>query len=476
MDALKPLVVDLDGTLLRSDISIETCLYYIKSAPFQCWRLLSWWLRGGKINLKAQLAQRVEIDSAQLPFDEKILAWLRTEKLSGRRLILATASQQKFAQQIAAHLNLFDHVLATDDHTNLAAANKRDVLVKLFGDKGFDYVGNSADDLPVWQVADRSYVVNPESGVEQRARLLGNVQQVIHTSPPPIRLWVNALRMHQWLKNLLLFIPLFAVHQTLSYPIVVTGILAFIFFGCCASSVYLLNDLLDLQDDRHHPAKKNRPLASGELSLKTALWFVPVLLLVAFVGSLCWLSNNFVMALAVYYLLALSYSLLFKRIMILDIVILTMLYTLRIIAGTAAFNMPPSFWILIFSMFIFTSLALVKRYTELRASKLTGHVERTHGRGYYPSDLEIIAALGATSGYVSVLVLALYVQDPNIARLYHHPQLIWLACPLLLFWVSRVWLLAHRGLMHEDPIIFAIRDRVSLLIAGLLAIIFWAAT
>jgi 4-hydroxybenzoate polyprenyltransferase len=472
---LNPLVIDLDGTLLHSDLLIESGLAHIRGKPFQALHPLLWLIQG-KARLKEKLAHSAKIDVSTLPYNDQVLSLITEERAKGRSLILATASHKIYAAQIAEHLGLFDRVLATEGRTNLSAENKRDLLVAEFGESGFDYMGNSHDDLPVWKSARHAFIVNPEKGLETKAQKLGNVEAVITTpSANRFRLWAKELRFHQWLKNLLIFVPLLASHELSQVNLVVNGLLAFLFFGMCASSVYLLNDLLDLADDRHHSSKRHRPFASGSLSVKSGLLAFPILLAAAFAGSIWLLPWQFGAALASYYLLTLAYSVALKRLMMVDVIALGMLYTLRIIAGTFAFGVSLTFWMLAFSMFIFLSLALVKRYAELREAKLRGKTEKTRGRGYYPDDLEMIASLGGASGYLSVMVLALYIQEPKTVALYRHPELIWLSCPLLLFWISRTWMLTHRGHMHDDPVVFAIKDRVSLTVGLLFAATFWFA-
>ncbi|RKR42910.1 UbiA family prenyltransferase [Paraburkholderia sp. BL17N1] len=470
----RPLVVDLDGTLIRSDILIESGFAYLKAAPQRFYEPLLWLARGGKPGLKAGLADATNVDVAVLPYDATVLQWLKVERDAGRSLVLATASHERYAQAISAHLGIFDKTFATNGSINLSAHNKRDTLVAEYGEKGFDYAGNSHDDLAVWQSADRAYVVNPSNGVERAARKIGNVERVIESRPPATKTWAKSLRLHQWLKNLLIFLPLLAAHKLSSPELTLAALLAFLTFGLCASSVYLLNDLLDLEDDRHHPVKRKRPLASGALPLTWGLALFPVLLVVAFVTAWFFLPWQFCAALFGYYVLTLAYSMFLKRQVMVDVVVLAMLYTMRIIAGTAAVDAQLTFWLLAFSMFIFLSLALVKRYAELHSMKARGLV-KTRGRGYVASDLSLISSLGTSSGYLAVLVLALYIQDAKTAGMYRHPQVIWLACPLLLYWVSRTWIIAHRGLMHDDPIVFAARDRVSLAVVVLCGLIFWAA-
>ncbi|MFS2159270.1 UbiA family prenyltransferase [Pseudomonas sp. Pseusp122] len=474
LETYPPLVVDLDGTLLRSDLLLETTMAFVRSHPLQFFKLFGW-LFQGKAALKQGLALATELDVTVLPYDPAVIELIEAERAAGRMIILATAAHDSLARRIAEHLQLFDLVWASDAERNLSADNKRDVLVAHYGEGGFDYVGNSRDDLSVWQASRKAIVVNPEAGVQSRAQAQGNVEQVIESNTASLKDWRKALRLHQWMKNALIFVPLLAAHQ-LNQPLqVLHGLLAFLFFGLCASSVYILNDLLDLTDDRHHQSKRNRPFASGRLSIRSGLVLVPLLLLGAFSGAALLLPWQFCAVLGGYYLLTLAYSLSLKRLMTLDVIVLAMLYTTRILAGAAAFNLPLTFWILAFSMFMFLSLALVKRYAELREARLKDLKDKTRGRGYYPADLDMIASLGATSGHLAVMVLALYIHEGATVVLYSHPHVIWLACPLLLFWITRVWMLTHRGQMNDDPVVFAIRDRVSQLIGALFALVFWIA-
>jgi 4-hydroxybenzoate polyprenyltransferase len=366
--------------------------------------------------------------------------------------------------------------MASDGTSNLSATRKRDALVSRFGEGGFDYVGNAHDDIPILAVARQGYLVDPEPGVAARASSQEGRIEVMHSESVKVSDWLKALRLHQWLKNLLIFVPLLASHRINDPTLLINGLLAFLFFGLCASSVYLLNDLLDLPEDRRHHIKRNRPLASGRLSVKAGLLLVPILLLVAFGGSVLFLPWEFAAALGVYYALTLAYSIDLKRRMMVDVFVLAGLYTMRVIAGGAVFGLPLTFWILALSMFMFLSLALVKRYAELLSARVRGQSGKTPGRGYFPEDLEMLAALGASAGYLSVMVLALYIQDDGTKSLYTHPEVIWLACPLLLFWISRMWMLTHRGEMNEDPVLFAARDRISLLVCASLALVFWLAT
>jgi 4-hydroxybenzoate polyprenyltransferase/phosphoserine phosphatase len=474
LESSPPLVVDLDGTLLRSDLLMETAMAFVRSQPWKALKMLGWLFKG-KAALKEGLALNTEIDVSVLPYDPQIVEIIQRERATGRMVVLATASHVSLAERIAEHLQLFDLVLASNAHRNLSGNNKRDLLVAHFGEGGFDYMGNSADDLPIWGVSRQAYVVNPDRGVEEQVRATVRVEPTLHSNTPGLRDWRKALRLHQWLKNALIFVPLLASHRLAQFELMRDGIIAFLCFGLCASSVYILNDLLDLCDDRHHKSKCNRPFASGRLSIKTGLVMVPALLAMAFGAALLLLPWQFSAVMAAYYGLTLTYSLRLKRLMAWDVIALAMLYTARIIAGVAAFSLTLTFWILAFSMFIFLSLAMVKRYAELRDARAREVNTLARGRGYHPGDLDMIASLGASSGYLAVMVLALYIQDSKTTELYVTPHIIWLACPLLLFWVTRVWMLTHRGQMNEDPVVFAIRDRTSQLIGAAFLMMFWIA-
>jgi len=469
-----PLVIDLDGTLIRTDLLIEAALDFGRSHPLTAWRMLSW-LKEGKANLKERLTQYHDIDVEHLPYNENVISLIKKEREKGRKIILATASHRAYAQKIFDHLRIFDEILATDRDVNLAGKNKRNRLVELFGNGGFDYVGNSHDDLPIWKAARKAYVIDPSGRLLSKAKKYNNDIELINTHNASLISWLKALRMHQWLKNILIFVPLAASHQMGNFAAVACNAIAFILFGLCASSVYILNDLFDLKDDRRHARKRSRAFASGKVSIRTGLLIFPLLLALSFAGSLWLLPPGFSAVMAIYYIITLAYSLGLKKVVVADVIVLAMLYTIRIIAGAFAFDLRPSFWMLAFSMFFFLSLALVKRYAELMDARRAGKSSKAGGRGYYPGDLEILAALGAASGYLSVVVLAFYIQDPSTISLYRFPQVIWLACPVALFWVSRIWVLTHRGAMHEDPVIFAIKDRVSWFVGILCVAIFWAA-
>lgn len=457
-----PLCVDLDGTLISSDILFESFFALLKRNPLYL-LLIPFWLMKGKAHLKHEIAVRVELDPALLPYREDLLEYLREQRGAGRRLVLATAADQALARRIADHLGLFDDVLASDGATNLEGAAKAQRLRALFGEHGFDYAGNSSADFPVWSAARHAVLVSPEPRVRRAARRMDNIKKVFDGPRRRARDYLRAMRSHQWVKNLLVFVPLVAGHEVGSPELLTAALLGFVAFSLCASSVYLLNDLLDLNADRRHASKRLRPFASGAVPLAHGALMAPLLLIAAF-GVAAALPGEFVAALAVYYVVTLAYSFWLKRMLILDVLALAGLYTLRIIAGGAAVAADPSFWLLAFSMFLFFGLAIVKRASELIPLQNSEKVVKV--RSYQPVDLDALTSLGVPSGHMAVLVLALYINSDDIVRMYTHPRLIWLLCPLLLYWLARVWLLTWRGRMHDDPVVFALKDKTSLLLAA----------
>ncbi len=401
----------------------------------------------------------MELDIDTLPYNPELLAFLREQKRAGRPLVLVTASHRRFAERVAEYLGLFDGVLATDGFRNLAGPRKVETLVELYGERGFDYAGNAAVDVAVWKHARRAIVVNAAPPVAAQAGTAAEVERIFALNEPLWRHWVQGMRLYQWLKNVLIFVPLVAGHAWNQPDKLALALVAFLSFGLGASSVYLLNDLLDLTADRRHPSKCRRPFAAGKLSIAQGVAAIPLLLIAAFGLSLLLNPPWFTAVLAMYYVFTLAYSLRLKRVPMLDTIVLAGLYTLRMIAGATAVSIMPSFWLLAFSMFLFLSLALVKRYAELWTMRERGELS-TSGRGYHVDDLGILQSLGGAAGYLAVLVLvlALYVNSETSRALYNQPMVIWLLCPVLLYWISRVWLVTHRGEMHDDPIIFALTD------------------
>lgn len=455
-----PLAVDLDGTLILTDTLHESAVRALRARP---WSVLGvpFWLARGKAFLKQRLATLSEFDPSALPYNLPFLQWLQTQKAQGRRLVLCTAADQSVATAVAGHTGLFEDVMASDGDHNLSGSNKADALEARFGRGGFDYAGNSSSDLPVWQRARRAIVVNAPLSVQQRAGAVSEVEQVFAAENAGWSDLGRVFRLHQWMKNLLLFITPLAAHIVPDAAMGSTLLLAFFAFCLCASAVYIANDLFDLDSDRQHPRKKFRPFASGRVSVQTGVLLVPLLILLAVVLALM-AGPHFAAWLAFYFVLTCAYSWGLKRLIIVDCLVLAMLYSVRIIAGAAAADIPLSFWLLAFSVFLFLSLAFVKRYAELIVQAQMGR-EKAHGRGYLITDAPLVQSLGLTAGYSAVLVLAFYLNSDAVVKLYRSPEFMWTAVPVMLFWISWVWMKAHRGQMHDDPLIFALRDRASLM-------------
>ncbi len=470
---MTPLVLDLDGTLVAGDTLAETALQLLATRPVALLRALAGG-RAGRAVLKQRIARDAGLDPASLAYRGDMLALAGQARREGRHVVLATAADAGVAHAVAGHLALFDEVIASDGHTNLKGAAKAAALAARFGVRGFDYAGDAAADLPVWAQARRALVVAPSAALLARARAVCADVVVVGASPSRgarLRLVARAMRLHQWAKNLLVFVPVLAAHQ-LAGGRPVKATLGFLAFSLCASSVYLLNDLLDLPHDRLHPTKRRRPFASGALPLSWGPGLTGLLLAGALLAASA-LPAGFLAMLAAYYVSTLAYSFVLKRRAVWDVVALAGLYTLRIFAGAAATDIPISPWLLAFSLFLFFCLAVVKRLTELVLFVRAGGTEGLSGRGYRAEDLDMLRSMAASSGYMAVLVMALYVNGNEVASLYHHPSVLWALCPILLFWVSRLLMLSNRGQMNDDPVVFALRDRVSLMagVAGLAAIL-----
>lgn len=456
-----PLFVDLDGTLIKTDLLVESALRLLKRSPLSLLAMLFWLIRSGKAGLKAEIAQRIKLDAALLPLQNDFLDFLQNEAGNGRVLYLATASDSAMAEPISKHLGLFTALLASSPGNNLKGKRKLEAILSIMGGGQFDYAGNAHADMPVWAMARRALVVNPDPGVAAIVRARFNVQHVFDDRPSTLRTWVRAVRLYHWLKNLLLFVPLLTAHAFTGTALV-TMALGFTAFGCVASGTYLLNDLLDLDSDRRHPRKSKRPFASGDLS--PILGVLAMLVLLAMGLTLAaTLSMPFALSALAYLILTLSYSLYFKAYVLLDVLLLAGLYTVRIIAGALAIGVSISSWLLAFSIFAFLNLALVKRCSELKAMESQARTA-TSGRDYRLADLGILSSMGIAAGYISVLVLALYVDNPDVRNTYSNPLLLWLLCPFMMYWVSRLWIKTSRGEMNDDPLLYSLRDRASWII------------
>ena len=454
-----PLCVDLDGTLVRSDTLIEGLFGLSRR-----WQIVKGLVRlgtTGKAAFKQCIMQSAALDPALLPYNHELVAYLRTQKAAGRRLVLATAADLSIARSIADHLQLFDEVVASNGVDNLKGEAKASALVRLFGVKGFAYAGDSRSDLAVWSVACSGVIVNASAGVEAAARNAVPIEAKIAERSALAHAALRAMRPYQWVKNLLVFVPIFTAHAITEIPAWIGAAGMFAAFCATASALYLLNDLLDLEADRRHPRKRDRPLASGALPLLTGAALAGLLLclgigLAAVEGTLT--------VILLYAAVSFAYSIKLKELPLVDVFLLAGLYTLRLFGGGEATGHPLSLWLFGFSSFVFLSLALVKRVEELMVLGRSGG-DRAARRGYGTGDVAILQVFGCGAAFASCVVLALFVQDEATIRRYASPGLLWGIVPLVLLWLCRLWLVTARGYMHEDPIVYAARDWVSWLVA-----------
>lgn len=464
-----PLFVDVDGTLIRSDISFEAFIAFLKINPLYIFRFIFWLLRGRSF-AKHQVAKRIKLDIKSQPLVNQFVDFLKKEHLNGRKLYLASASEMKFIKSFRDILPIFDGVIAGAGEANLSGRNKLAAIKEFNQSAPFAYAGNSNIDMQIWDEAAQVIVVSQSrSFIKKIDSKYGNVKS-FHDPVKPYPL-LRALRPHQWSKNLLIFLPICLAHKIGDISIFLQAISAFIAFSLAASAVYLLNDLSDLEADRSHSIKRFRPIASGDISVKEALLFVPILLAYAALISLT-LPKQFSITLLIYLVATSFYSIKLKELPVIDIVVLALLYTVRIVAGGKACGVIVSQWLISFSLFLFLSLACLKRYSELLLLGQRDRGAAVRGRGYMAGDKEIVSQFGASSGYLSLLVLVFYVNSKEVAALYGHSQYLWLLCPLVLYWITRAWLLAHRGEVNQDPVVFALTDKVSyLVLIGMLAIV-----
>lgn len=463
----RPIYVDLDGTLLRTDLLWESLFQALRRKPEVILALFGWLLNGIAYT-KARLAEAADIDVTSLPYRSEVVDRLKDEKALGRRLVLATGSTDSLAQAVAGHLGLFDAVLASDEATNLTSERKLARIRAEADANGFDYYGNSHHDICLFGAAVEATVVAPDRAASQWQAQSG--AERIEAADSQVKAALHAMRPHQWIKNTLVFVPAILDHEIFHGAVLLSAFLAFLAFSLAASAIYILNDLMDLEADRKHSSKYKRPFASGRLSVPAGLLLALGLVATAFALA-AFLPIEFAGVLMLYLFITTAYSMAVKRMLLLDVFVLAGLYTIRVLAGGVAASIEYSFWLLAFSVFFFLSLALVKRFTELQQVGETASRAVT-GRGYRHVDLEAISQAGMTSGFAAVLVLALYIQSPAIEQAYSFPELIWLLCPLILYIIMRIWILARRNEMHEDPIVFILRDWRSQLMIGCGALLF----
>lgn len=467
-----PLYVDLDGTLIRTDMLWETLLVAIRVAPWIL-VLIPFWLLRGRAYLKHRLAILAHIEPESLPYNLVLLKYLRCQQKAGRPIYLATASNIGIAQAVARHLQLFGAVIASDENANKSGSAKLDAIREHARCASFAYAGNSWDDWPLFKAADHVILVNTSSRLKKEVLAKCRVAGSFMDRQERFRALVETMRPHQWAKNILLFIPMLTSHYWADFSRVLALGKAFLSFSLMASCVYFINDMLDTQSDRTHPTKCKRAFASGRLSYSHGVGFAAALAAIAALLAIN-VSTHFALALLLYLALTVIYSVWLKRVVLLDVLMLATLYTLRVIAGASVIQVTLTFWLLAFSVLLFFGLATLKRCAELSILQQKG-ITASAGRDYQVVDMGVLKMMGLASCYLAVLVSGLYFNSPDVSRLYMSPHALWFVCPLLLYWVSRMWLLSDRGQMNEDPVLFAVRDKCSLAIMFMIGVLVVAA-
>jgi 4-hydroxybenzoate polyprenyltransferase/phosphoglycolate phosphatase-like HAD superfamily hydrolase len=459
------LVVDMDRTLLATDMTMEAVLAFLGKHPLKLFTLIGWALQGRSV-LKARLAEAVMPGVALAPVNPEVLALVEERRAAGAHTVLASASNERVVAAVAERFGVFDTVMGATEANNFKGSAKADALDAAYGAGGYTYVGDSPSDLKVWSRAGGVVTAGAPKGLRGRAEALGKpVRHLALASREPgaqARAFIKAMRPHQWSKNILIFVPLLAA-QAFSVPVLLNALIAFVVFSMTASSVYVLNDLLDLDADRAHPRKRKRPFASGLVAIKDGLWLAPLLLLGAIALAIAFLPVPFLAVLGLYYIATLTYSFWLKQKIMVDVFLLAGLYTARIVAGGAATLIPMSPWLIGFSIFFFLALAIVKRLAEL-IDMVRANKPRSSKRDYSAQDLGMVQSLGAAAGFAAILVLNFYFTSPEATRFYAAPEYLWAVSPLLLFWMSRMLVLANRGEVDDDPIVFAAKDRTSRLV------------
>jgi 4-hydroxybenzoate polyprenyltransferase len=448
-----PLCVDLDGTLVKLDTLHQALFLLLRQSPASIFRIPGWMIKG-KAHLKNQVMQRITLDASALPYHKDFLAYLRQEHENGRTLVLATASNYRTANAVADHLGIFSETISSSVDTNMRHSRKLEAIRERF--PAFGYAGNDTSDFPIWDAADQVILVNPTPPAQ--ARYAASADHVFIERRSMAGMLLKAMRFQQWLKNLLIFSPVFLAHRFTEAVPLLQAVTAFFAFSFAASSIYILNDRFDLSGDQHHPRKCSRPFAAGDLPITAGALLIPLLTVLSIALSML-LPLPFLIVLLAYYAITTLYSWRLKQMEIVDVLTLAVLYSMRIVAGAVATGIPASSWFIIFAIFLFLSLALVKRLSELREMENGSDPDHSwRERGYTVDDLPLLMAFGTASGYLSAFVFTMYLNSEWVAQLYTRPDLLWLFCPLLLYWITRIWMLAWRGRMHDDPLAFAAKD------------------
>ncbi len=466
-----PLVVDLDGTLTMTDTLHESIVEAIKKHPSIFFKIPFWILKG-RVYFKEKIAEFSCLSPKTLPYHENLLDYIKDEKSQGREVYLATAAHVNIANAVANHHAMFDGVLASSHGVNLKGSEKLRAIKELIGNE-FVYAGNSKDDIPIWNESTSTVLVNAPSKVAKIISASTNVEKEFVQQKSSIKVWLKAIRVHQWLKNILLFVPIVTSFTMPDAASMMLMSLSFLSFSLTASATYILNDIWDVESDRNHPRKKFRPFASSSLSIINGIAASITMLFIGVAISL-FVSVKFSLLLISYLILTTLYSFILKQKVLIDVMLLSILYTLRIIAGSIALDIKVSSWLLIFSIFIFLSLALVKRCSELVSMRSIG-IDSLQGRGYKTSDLVVLWPFGISSSLCSIVVFELFINTPETISRYLSPELLFGSTLLLTYWLLSLWIRTSRGEMHDDPIVFAIKDRGSQITLAIMLFIIYMA-
>lgn len=457
------LVVDLDHTLIKTDLLHEQCLIALKKNLLYGFSILMALFKG-KVALKQFLSSIAPIDPTQLPYNEEVLTLIQTSQAAGKKVILVSASLDSEVKKIAAHLGCFTEAHGSKTE-NLKGITKLKMIQEQLGLSHWSYVGDSRSDLPLWRESHTAYLVETDDYLVNQVQKQNPNKKVvlIRKNKYFFKTFLKGIRAHQWVKNILVFTPLLLSHQFNDGLLLTQSLLSFVLFSFNASAIYILNDLFDLSADRLHPKKKNRPWASGELGIPLGIiCFVFFAFTSLFTTFNCDIHSGFL--LLSYFILNLFYTFKLKSLLLIDVILLALMYNLRIIFGGLMTEIPISPWLLTFSVFFFLGLAFIKRFAELK--KHTSNTSKSKARAYQPEDQAMIAIIGVASSLLSVLVFALYLNSPTVQDLYQNNNYLWLITPALLYWVARTWILVYRGILDDDPIAFAIKDKPTYMVGA----------
>jgi len=470
-----PLLVDMDGALIATDTLYEMTLLFVKQSPLKIFMLFIWLARGKQV-LKEELSERTNLNVDTLPYRQQVIDYLRSQSEQGRKIILLTGSWGDVAKRVAGRFDFISDVVATNRQQNMTGQTKAEYARRTWGEQSFDYLGNEKKDLHVWKYTRRAIVVGAQSLAETAAKV-SQLEQVFAVESAGVMTWLKAIRIHQWAKNMLVFVPLLTSHSLFKPELVMNALLAYLSFCTVASATYLLNDLLDLESDRKHHTKRNRPLAAGRLTIMQGVTAGVVLFCLGLYLAIQFTNTLFLLFLLIYLTLTIMYSFVLKHLQSADVISLASLFTLRIIAGAAAISVPLSFWLLCFSMFLFLSLAMIKRVSELihLQRQTENPSQQVAGRDYLTADIVVLQSLGGAAGLMSVLIFALYVNSDQVVTMYSTPELLWLVIPVVGYWITRIWIAATRGEIDEDPVSYALHDMQSWLTVGILLLLFFLA-